>query len=232
MSAVREVSEEIRKALDEMPIHTQQLFHMFHKHRVKMEGNTTDFIDADRQTLAIAESIGWRSDGPLPNDIMDLPKGQRPLPETYLTREYMQEWRDSFDGGVTRLQDTEGYNAHGPFRDEGPAKWNNFTEGDHTSFVLPKDQVDGILARNNNDPRGVEADLGLPDNMWGDNEVTQIEYPNASSYDVEIPTGNETGANDFWLPGGKGPGGNFEGVMDKSSPGADGHHGGLTFGGK
>jgi len=228
---MREVSEEIRKALDDMPVHTQQLFHMFHKHRVKMEGNTTDFLDADRQTLAIAESIGWRSDGPLPNDVLNTPKGKRPPPEDYLTQEYMQEWRHSFDDGVTRLQPSDTYASRGPFRDEGPADWNNQTPGDHTSFVLPKGEVDDVLQRNNYDPRGIEADLGLPNNMWGDGEVTQIEFPNASSSDVQFPTGNETGANSDWLPGGRGPGGGFEGVLNGTQPSGSGHHAGRTFGG-
>ncbi|WP_240056243.1 hypothetical protein [Pseudomonas silesiensis] len=42
----------------------------------------------------------------------------------------------------------------------------------------------------------------------------RIDIPTPDKLGLRIPSGNETGAKQFWLPGGKLPDGNFEAVID------------------
>ena len=46
--------------------------------------------------------------------------------------------------------------------------------------------------------------------------VLRIDIPEPQTYNLRIPTGNEAGANDLWLPGGLLPDGLSEAVIDGS----------------
>jgi hypothetical protein len=62
----------------------------------------------------------------------------------------------------------------------------------------------------------VESALGLPDGYLKDFEVIRVDIANPENYNVRIPSGNEAGANDYWLPGGLLPEGMAEAVIDGS----------------
>ena len=42
----------------------------------------------------------------------------------------------------------------------------------------------------------------------------RIDIPNPRELNLRMPSGNEAGANEFWIPGGKLPTGNLEAVID------------------
>lgn len=44
----------------------------------------------------------------------------------------------------------------------------------------------------------------------------RIDIAVPEELDLRIPSGNEAGANQLWLPGGKLPDGNFEAIIDAS----------------
>lgn len=211
-SKLGEVSEEIRKALDDMPVHTQQLFVMFRKHHAKNAQSRSDFLNADRSALQMAESIGWRGDGPMPNDIVNMPKGSRPDPSTYLTAEYMEKWAKSFEGGPGRVMPASDWKEYGAFRE------------DQTSFVMTRTDMMNMV-EGGADLRDIEKGLGLAPGHYGDGPVLTIEFPNARGDDIKIPSGNEAGAHPgYWIPGGQTPNGNFEGVVSQTPEGGGLHY--------
>lgn len=215
-SKLGDVSKEIQKALDDMPVHTQQLFVMFRKHHAKNAQSRSDFLNADRSALQMAESIGWRSgDGvPLPKDIVKMDPKDRPDPETYLTAEYVAEWRKAFEGGPGRIQPTGSWKEYGAYREDG------------TSFVMTRTDMMNMTG-DGASLRSLEDGLGLDPGHFGDGPVLTIEFPNAGGSDIQIPSGREAGADPrYWIPGGKTPNGNFEGVVDRNSGGGGG---GLAF---
>ena len=62
----------------------------------------------------------------------------------------------------------------------------------------------------------VEDALGLPPGYFEDYNVVRVDIPGAQDYNLRMPSSNEAGANDYWLPGGLLPEGMPEAVIDGS----------------
>jgi hypothetical protein len=62
----------------------------------------------------------------------------------------------------------------------------------------------------------VERALGLPDGYFNDFHVFRVDIPDPENYNLRMPSGNEAGANEYWLPGGLSPEGMPEAVVDGS----------------
>jgi hypothetical protein len=52
------------------------------------------------------------------------------------------------------------------------------------------------------DRRTLEQALGLPDGYFDAEGVVRVDVLDPNSYDLRIPSGNEAGTNDQWIPGG------------------------------
>ncbi|MGL4599360.1 MAG: hypothetical protein ACRCYO_17690 [Bacteroidia bacterium] len=65
--------------------------------------------------------------------------------------------------------------------------------------------------------RLVEEKLGLDVNYLADDDVMIVIIEKQNFDNLRIPSGNENGANSFWLPGGYTSGAVPEAVMDFSS---------------
>lgn len=149
----------------------------------------------------------WHVDRDAQQDLIDrkrngetLPDPDRMLPERYRTEHLSQ-----FDHGGSRIQGREGYEKYGPFR----------TDGDNSTFLMPTDQVQHVLDNAGGDVRLIESQLGLePGSLPTD--LVHVEFPTLTSSDVRMPSGNETGANDSWIPYGHLPTGISEGVHTDS----------------
>jgi hypothetical protein len=74
--------------------------------------------------------------------------------------------------------------------------------------------VDEIFAKSAGDKRILEQKLGLPEGFLEKDKIVRIDIPSPNELGLRIPSGNEAGANEFWLPGGKLPAGNLEAVID------------------
>lgn len=82
-------------------------------------------------------------------------------------------------------------------------------------------EVDEIFAKAAGDKRVLEQKLGLPEGFLESGRLVRIDIAAPNELGLRIPSGNEAGANEFWLPGGKLPNGNFETIIDASNISAD-----------
>ncbi|WP_238116209.1 RHS repeat domain-containing protein, partial [Vibrio cincinnatiensis] len=136
------------------------------------------------------------------DEIIVLPKGSRPNPNEYLSKEYQEEILSKFDNGASRFMTKGNMAKYGPAQQDG------------TSFVMPKSEADKLIQSTGGDKRKLEDALGLPENFLDDNELVRVDIPEPRNLNLRIPSGNEAGANDLWIPGGKLPDGNTEAVVD------------------
>lgn len=63
--------------------------------------------------------------------------------------------------------------------------------------------------------------LGLPEGFLESDKLVRIDIATPGELGLRIPSGNEAGASEFWLPGGKLPEGNFEAIIDAGEISAD-----------
>lgn len=147
---------------------------------------------------------GWTAE-----DILAIPKGSRPDPSVYLTPEYMEYHLAQFKNGASRLMPKSRFEKYGIGQTDG------------TSFTLPSQEADELLAKAAGDKRVLEKALGLPKNFLEEDSIVRIDIPNPKELGLRIPSGNEAGASDAWLPGGKLPNGNFEAIIDAGQIAAD-----------
>ena len=80
---------------------------------------------------------------------------------------------------------------------------------------MPKSEMDAVLARANGNTSIIEKELGIPKGSWDGQELVRIDVPKPGDLGLRIPSGNEAGANDLWLPGGKLPTGQSEAVVNQ-----------------
>ena len=85
---------------------------------------------------------------------------------------------------------------------------------DGTSFVMPSQEADALMAMADGDPLALADSLGLPREMLDGNQLVRVDFSGPQELGLRIPSGNEAGANDLWLAGGKLPGGSSEAVID------------------
>lgn len=179
----------------------------------RVAGVADDVADASRaldaaDDIADAGRVGTFADdaGRLSRTKMDeilaMPKGQRPDPATYLSGGYIDSHLALFDDGASRFMTRTNLDKYG------------IAQRDGTSFVMPKHEADALLARTQGDPRALEEALGLPEGFLDGNELVRVDVPAPRELNLRIPSGNEAGANDQWIPGGKLPTGNSEAVID------------------
>lgn len=136
--------------------------------------------------------------------ILALPKGQRPLPSEYLKPEYIYKHLSIFDDGAVRFTSRNSFNLYGTLGPDG-------------GFILPKSELDRILNETGGDMRLVEKKLGLDDGYLSDSDVMIVLIEKKDFQGLCIPSGNEGGANKFWIPGGYTSGGVPEATLIFSS---------------
>jgi hypothetical protein len=142
--------------------------------------------------------------------IKAIPKGQRPDPSTYMTPDQINEHLAKFDKGASRFMTQGNLTKYGPSQRDG------------TSFMMPSSEADAVLAKANGDPEKLEDALGLPRGTLNNNPLVRVDVPSPRQLGLRVPSGNEAGANDLWIPGGKLPDGTSEAVLDlaKAPPGS------------
>ncbi|MFC7431516.1 MULTISPECIES: hypothetical protein [unclassified Agrococcus] len=127
--------------------------------------------------------------------------GSRPHPSTYFSEEDLDDHVSRFQNGGTRFMPRANVEKYGP------------AQADGTSFLMSTDEVDRMLIETGGDQELMERALGLnPGDLDGD--LVRVDVPNPFDHGIRMPSGNERGANEHWLPGGTLPGGISEGVID------------------
>ncbi|MDQ3635090.1 MAG: hypothetical protein M3405_11370 [Acidobacteriota bacterium] len=86
-------------------------------------------------------------------------------------------------------------------------------------FIMPKAELDALIKRANGDISIIEKELGIPSGAWQGKEIVRIDIPDAKDNGLRIPSGNEAGTNELWLPGGKLPTGKSEAVINQVTKG-------------
>lgn len=196
--------EPLLRALDDTPIHVRQLAEMFRKHGDKTKRNGVDIKDLD-DTDVVPDALqnGWRKDGPTPNQIVDIDKGQRPDPSDYLDQDYIDAHKARFEDGAVRFYTRTNLDKYGA------------GNGGET-FVFPKSEFDRIQAEAKT-PQELGAALGLGENFFVDKNGNTVDIVKAEfslrelqNGNFHVPHGNENGANAQWIPGGYLPDGTPE----------------------
>ena len=85
---------------------------------------------------------------------------------------------------------------------------------DGTTFVFPTSEIDSLITKG--DFAAIEGAIGLPDGYFNDFHVFRVDIPDPENYNLRMPSGNEAGANEYWLPGGLLPEGMPEAIVDGS----------------
>ncbi len=73
---------------------------------------------------------------------------------------------------------------------------------DGTMFVIPESFFDDVITKANGDISYIEKVLGYKPGSLQSGYYVAIRINNPSKCDICIPTGNEIGANNYWIPGG------------------------------
>jgi hypothetical protein len=74
--------------------------------------------------------------------------------------------------------------------------------------------MDSLHTKANGDVSIIEAELGIPPGQWQGRSLIGIDVPSTEGLNLRIPSGNEMGTNDLWIPGGTLPNGYHEGVIN------------------
>jgi hypothetical protein len=152
---------------------------------------------------------GTRYDAYWNDGITSIPKGSRPDPSTYLSQDYIDTHLAQFDDGVSVIQTDWAYSRY--------SETNGFVgvPDDNTLFVMPKNYCDDVISGANGNISVIEKELGFPDGYFSDGGgLVRIDADNISGLNIRIPSGNETGANKLWIPGGKTSGGVPEAITN------------------
>lgn len=141
--------------------------------------------------------------------IVNQPKGSRPDPSNYLSNEYIKKHLDQFKDGVSVIQSEWAYKRY--------SRTNGFVgvPDDNTLFVMPKKYCDEIISKANGNVSIIENELGFPEGYFCDGGgLVRIDMLETDNLNIRMPSGNETGANNLWIPGGKTSGGVPEAITD------------------
>jgi hypothetical protein len=130
------------------------------------------------------------------DSILAQPKGSRPDPVTYLSPQQIEAHLSHFQGGVVKIKAQPSTGTEGP-----PGG----------TFVLSRVDADRVIAESRGNPRELERLLGLSSGSLGSNPI-RVDIPNPVN--LRVPSGNELGANDYFLPGGITSGGIREATID------------------
>jgi hypothetical protein len=134
-----------------------------------------------------------------------LPKGARPDPISYLEKSEIDAHLSKFDKGGSYLVPKDVLDRFGR---------NLLGYPDNSQFIMPTGQMDAMLSRANGNIALVEKELGIPAGNWHGREMVRIDIPNPRELNLRMPSGNEAGTNDLWIPGGRLPAGQFEAIVN------------------
>ena len=154
----------------------------------------------------------WLGKAPLTaeqiQEIMATPKGERPDPATYLDKKYIERHLKEFRQGASFIMGLDNYVMFVVAR-------KFIGREDNTCFVMPKTVCDDIAKAAKGNLAVYEQALGFdPGYFQGHGGLVRIDVLDIADLHIRIPSGNEAGANAYWLPGGYTSGGVPEAVSD------------------
>ena len=173
----------------------------------KLARESSNFKQYAAKEYALAEEIRYKNYWNEP--ILKIPKGSRPDPKTYVNSEYLTKHFAEFDEGATVIQTEWAYTNY--------SEANGFVgvPDDNTLFVMPTKYADKVIKNSNGNINYIEEKLGFPKGYFKyGGGLVRIDIEDLSDLDLRLPSGNETGANSLWIPGGETSGGVPEAILN------------------
>ncbi|KAI1710724.1 shK domain-like domain-containing protein [Ditylenchus destructor] len=161
-------------------------------------------IESDTELSPIIPYIdGWSED-----ELFEYNRtnGRFPPVSEYLPKSYIRRHLSMFDDGAAFFITEQSLEKFGRELIGRP---------DNTQFVIPVDYMDDLLYEANGNISVVEDELGIPAGVWVGMDMRRIDVPRPRLLHLRIPSGNEAGANELWIPGGYLPTGIPEAVIDR-----------------
>ena len=142
-------------------------------------------------------------------EILNVPKGSRPNTSEYLSKEYINIHIQKFDNGYSYLLTKNQYKMY-VYKKEYLG-----IPSDGTLFVAPTGSIDELCDLAKNNYAVFESILGFEPGYYSNgNGLIRIDIKADIRFNVRIPTGNEAGVNNYWIPGGFTSGGMPEAITD------------------
>jgi hypothetical protein len=138
-------------------------------------------------------------------EALSSPQGSRPDPSTYLSKEYIAEHLSKFtnEGAGSRIVLKKAYDKYGIGKpDVGK-----------TEFISLKSDIDKLILESNGDVKKIAHSLGIDESQLAGGSLVRVDFKFASKYKPYMPSGNEYGINEKWMPGGKLPDGDLEVIV-------------------
>lgn len=176
-------------------------YQVFSKQK-KTKFNYHSIVSKTNDSLLISSKVFKK--GHSKTEIVTIPKGNRPLPSNYLKSKYIRRHIRQFRRGASFLIPAENLDKFGRTilgRNDG-------------QFVMSKVSMDDLITKSHGEISIIEQELGIPAGNWKFHKIVRIDIPKPRKLHIRIPSGNEVGANDLWIPGGKLPNGYSESVID------------------
>lgn len=173
----------------------------------KIARESSNFKQYVAKEYALAEEIRYKNYWNEP--ILTIPKGSRPNPKTYVNSEYLTKHFAEFNEGATVIQTEWAYTNY--------SEANGFVgvPDDNTLFVMPAKYADKVIQNSNGNINYIEEKLGFPKGYFKyGGGLVRIDIKDLSDLNLRLPSGNEIGANSFWIPGGETSGGVSEAILN------------------
>lgn len=198
---IGEVIRPLKNSLDGVPVHVRQLADMFRKHSQRQDLNRSQVDALD------SVSGAWRTDTHWTPDAVVSWKGDAPDPGDYLDGDYISQHLARFDDGASRIYFSDTLHTY------GPGQW------DGSTFVFPTSELDDIIRNADGDVNIIADQLGMERSWFFDDNGNPLplevrHFDPSELTNLRMPSGNEAGANEHWIPGGYLPTGIPEAVID------------------
>ncbi len=136
--------------------------------------------------------------------IIKMTKGTRPDPSNYLKVRYMKRHLRQFKRKASFLIPADILD-----------KFGRETLGRNDGqFVMSAKDMNKLLKKAKGNIDLLEYELGIPNQSWHHRKIIRIDINRPKTLHLRLPNGNEAGANELWIPGGKLPNGYRESVID------------------
>ena len=136
-------------------------------------------------------------------EIVATEKGMRPAPTSYLSdRQIAAHLKPFEDTGAVRFTSQKALDKYGTL---GPA------DG---TFTIPRGELDRVVRETGGDLRQIEGKLGLEPGTLSNGDTVIAYIKPGDLNNLRMSSGNEAGANTYWVPGGRTSGGVPEATVD------------------
>ncbi|WP_345830331.1 PAAR domain-containing protein [Erwinia sp. HDF1-3R] len=137
------------------------------------------------------------------DEILEMEKGTRPDPETYLPKEYIDNHLKEFENGSSRIVLKDAYDQYGLGK---PDPWQS-------EFVGSKEGTTKVIIESAGNTSKMAEQLGVSQEQLESGQLLRVDFLPTEKYNIRMPSGNEFGVNDQWLPGGRLPTGKPEAII-------------------